>query len=181
MRNGEPDSGPADEDGTEDEFALEEPSYLDDVEGLELTGEEGGENAREGSSDPFFVSKQAAAVFKHKLLASYFPKFAGKAGSNESDQRLVYVDTHAGRGVYDDGTDGSPLLIARTAKDMREARRIDCLFVERGRSNFRRLDRVLNEQIGESIALNRPGIDGGTEATEGWSSASTEEVPRRTA
>lgn len=150
MRDGEPDDGPAD-DGAEDEFAPDEASYLDDVEGLELTGEAGGENAIEGSSDPFFVSKQAAAVFKHKLLSSYFPKFAGKAGSNETGQRLVYVDTHAGRGAYDDGTDGSPLLIARTSVGMREARRIDCLFIELGRSNYRRLSEMLEQEIGKTI------------------------------
>jgi three-Cys-motif partner protein len=124
---------------------------LDDVAGLELTGEEGGENAIGGSEDPFFVSRQAAAVFKHKLLASYFPKFAGKAGSTETDRRLAYVDTHAGRGVYDDGTPGSPLLIARTALGMKEQRRIDCLFVERSPRNYKHLNEVLTQELGNSV------------------------------
>ncbi len=35
---------------------------------------------------------------KHSLLKSYFPRFAGKVGSTETDKRLVYVDTHAGPG-----------------------------------------------------------------------------------
>ena len=35
----------------------------------------------------------------------------------EADKRLVYVDTHAGRGAYHDGTQGSPLLIAQNPKD----------------------------------------------------------------
>lgn len=126
-----------------------EPDELDQVEALELTGEEGGEHVEGGSDDPFFVSKQAA-VFKHKLLSTYFPKFAGKAGSTEADKRLVYVDTHAGRGVYDDGTDGSPLLIATSAAGM-VGRRTDCLFIERKRSNHQRLQQVLHDRIGPRL------------------------------
>ena len=60
-----------------------------------------------------FVSRQAAAVFKHRLIQVYFPKVAGKAGSTEVDRRLAYVDTHAGRGAYDDGTPGSPTTADR--------------------------------------------------------------------
>jgi hypothetical protein len=108
---------------------------------LDVSGEEGGEHTDGGSQDPFFVSKQAAAVFKHELLRLYFPKFAGKAGSTEADKRLAYVDTHAGRGSYDDGTEGSPLLIAKSAAGM-ASRVIDCLFVEKLKSNHDHLRSV---------------------------------------
>ncbi len=132
-------------EGEEDELDDEE---LDDD--LELSGEGAGEHVGGGSDDLFFVSKQAAAVFKHKLLSVYFPKFAGKAGSNEVDNRLVYVDTHAGRGAYDDGTAGSPLLIAQSAAGMAQ-RQIDCVFIEKNRSNHARLTQVLTDQVGTRV------------------------------
>jgi hypothetical protein len=117
---------------------------LDDEE---LSGDEAGESVAGGSDDPFFVSKQAAAVFKHKLLKVYFPKFAGKAGANEPDNRLVYVDTHAGRGAYNDDTPGSPLLIAQNAAGMSQ-RSIDCIFIEKNRANHARLTQVLTDASG---------------------------------
>lgn len=120
------------------------------AEDEEVSGEEAGELVEGGSDDPFFVSKQAAAVFKHKLLKVYFPKFAGKAGSNEPDNRLVYVDTHAGRGAYDDGTPGSPLLIAQNAAGMSQ-RDIDCIFIEKNRSNHAKLTEVLTASVGDSV------------------------------
>ncbi|TCC18679.1 three-Cys-motif partner protein TcmP [Kribbella sindirgiensis] len=116
----------------------------DALEDYALSDEAGGESVQ--TDDPFFVSKQAAAVFKHKLLKVYFPKFAGKAGSNEPDRRLVYVDTHAGRGSYDDGTPGSPLLIAQNVAGMTQ-RQIDCLFVEARRSNHQHLKALLEREM----------------------------------
>lgn len=119
-----------------------------ELEDYSLSGEAGDET-QTGSDDPFFVSKKAAAVFKHKLLQTYFPKFAGKAGSTEADRRLVYVDTHAGRGAYDDGTAGSPLLVAQDVAGMQRLRRIDCFFVEARKSNYEHLDDVLNQNMPE--------------------------------
>lgn len=89
------------------------------------------------------MSKKAAAVFKHKLLKTYFPKFAGKAGSAEADKRLAYINTHAGRGAYDDGTKGSPLPIAEDVAEMRRLRRIDCFFIEARKSNHDHLHQLL--------------------------------------
>jgi three-Cys-motif partner protein len=130
-----------------DQHEVEEDEYEDDSS---VSGEEAGELVAGGSSDPFFISKQAAAVFKHRLLNVYFPKFAGKAGSNEPDSRLVYVDTHAGRGAYDDGTPGSPLLIAQNAAGM-SRRDIDCIFIEKSRSNHAKLSEVLTEAVGDTV------------------------------
>ncbi|OZM70660.1 hypothetical protein CFN78_23510 [Amycolatopsis antarctica] len=117
-----------------------------ELEDYALSGEAGGEEGM-GSDDPFFVSKQASAVFKHKLLKTYFPKFVGKAGSTEADRRLAYVDTHAGRGAYDDGTAGSPLLVAQDVSEMQKLRRIDCFFVEARKSNHDHLRQLLTDNM----------------------------------
>ncbi|GAA1033648.1 MULTISPECIES: three-Cys-motif partner protein TcmP [Amycolatopsis] len=113
-----------------------------------LSGEAGGEEIV-GSADPFFVSKKAAAVFKHKLLKTYFPKFAGKTASTEADRRLAYVDTHAGRGSYEDGTSGSPLLVAQDVAGMQQLRRIDCYFIEARKSNYDHLHQILENAMPE--------------------------------
>ncbi|MGW6932928.1 three-Cys-motif partner protein TcmP [Lentzea sp. NPDC054927] len=135
-------------DGTNDDLTAEE------LADYQLGGETGGEIGTETGPgcDPFFVSKKSAAVFKHSLLKSYFPKFAGKAGSTEVDKRLVYVDTHAGPGEYEDGTPGSPLLIAKNVTGMLGAsgaahRDIACMFVEARRSHHQHLKAVLTQNM----------------------------------
>jgi three-Cys-motif partner protein len=128
----------------------DEPIDYDDDD-LKHSGEEGGEHVDGGSEAPFFVSKQAAAVFKHKLLRVYFPKFAGKVGAYEADKRIVYVDTHAGRGAYDDGTFGSPLLVATNAAGMTK-RRVDCVFIEKLPANHRHLRRMLAAHVGAEVS-----------------------------
>ncbi|WP_158854720.1 three-Cys-motif partner protein TcmP [Saccharothrix deserti] len=147
MNTDEHDSGTTEGDAEDDLTAEELADY-------QLGGETGGEIGNEAGpdSDRFFVSKKAAAVFKHSLLKSYFPRFAGKAGSTEVGKRLAYVDTHAGPGRYKDGTEGSPLLIAGNVAGMLAAsgaahRDIACMFVEARRSHHRHLERVLEERM----------------------------------
>jgi three-Cys-motif partner protein len=133
-----------------DEGIPEEGLTAEELIDYNLGGETGA--ADEAVGDPFFVSKKAAAVFKHSLLKSYFPKFAGKTASTEVDQRLVYIDTHAGPGMYEDKTLGSPLLIAGNVTGMLGAsgaahREIACMFVEARRSSHRRLEKALREHM----------------------------------
>lgn len=125
---------------------------VEELVDYELGGETGA--ADEAVGDPFFVSKKSAAVFKHALLKSYFPKFAGKTASTETSKRLVYVDTHAGPGLYEDGTPGSPLLIARNVSGMLGAsgaahRNIASVFVEARPDSHLRLEAVLRDNMPE--------------------------------
>src|SRR5262249_37437354 len=67
-------------------------------------------------------------------------------------KRLVYVDTHAGPGEYDDGTPGSPLLIAKNVTGMLGAsgaahRDIACMFVEARRGHHQHLEMVLKHNM----------------------------------
>ncbi|NGY61290.1 three-Cys-motif partner protein TcmP [Lentzea sp. NEAU-D13] len=148
MTDNERDDPRSAAEGTSSDLTAEE------LADYQLGGETGGEIGTESDTgrDPFFVSRKSAAVFKHSLLKSYFPKFAGKAGSTEADKRLVYIDTHAGPGEYEDGTPGSPLLIAKNVTGMLGAsgaahRDIACMFVEARRSHHEHLQTVLKQHM----------------------------------
>lgn len=80
---------------------------------------------------------------KHKLIKEYLNGWFPKLGSWSG--RILYVDTHAGRGKHKGGQEGSPLVALRTFIDHKCRDRIldRCevrfMFVERNESNAKRL------------------------------------------
>jgi three-Cys-motif partner protein len=63
----------------------------------------------------FFESKNPQAVLKHGLLTRYAHYFAGRAG-HATGGRIAFIDGYSGAGRYEDGSPGSPLLLASSAK-----------------------------------------------------------------
>ena len=49
---------------------------------------------------------------KHRLLRNYVEPFTAKVAKTTHDRRIFIVDGFAGQAKYDDGTKGSPLVIA---------------------------------------------------------------------
>ncbi|MFJ2095220.1 three-Cys-motif partner protein TcmP [Streptomyces sp. NPDC087901] len=117
---------------------------------LDLSGESLGEEGV-ASSSPFFVSKKAAAVLKHEILSRYVVPFASKVGTYAPDGRVVYLDSYAGPGRYEDGTAGSPALILEAAARVAGFRQLDCYFVERGRKSYRSLSQLVAEAQGQGL------------------------------
>lgn len=115
----------------------------------ELTGEEIGETTQK--TDPFFVSKRAAAVLKHGILNSYVVPWASKVGSTASGNAVAVLDGYAGPGTYEDGTEGSPALLIRSAQSVARYRTVQLHFVEKARRHSRRL-KVFLEQ--EAVGLD---------------------------
>ncbi len=101
--------------------------------------------------EPFFFNKKAAAVLKHGILTRYLPPFISKVGSVSADHAVVVLDGYAGPGRYDDGTDGSPALLARSAGSVSSFRKVDCHFVEQKRTSYRKLKAFLESD--EAAAL----------------------------
>lgn len=89
--------------------------------------------------DPFFISKNAAAVLKHGILSRYIVPFASKVGSTSEGKRVVVLDGYAGPGRYADGTEGSPALLARSATSVAAFRKLECHFVEQKFKSFNAL------------------------------------------
>lgn len=112
------------------------------------------------ASDPFFVSKSAAAVLKHGILTRYLPPFISKVGSTSAGNRVALLDGYAGPGRYGDNTPGSPALLAETAKAARGYRRVECHFVEQKHAHYRRLGEFL---VGEGSDLAAKAYYGSVE------------------
>lgn len=59
-------------------------------------------------NNDFFVEKKAWSVVKDELLGCYFMPYVSKI--LHTGRPLVYVDCFAGKGKFDDGNPGSPLI-----------------------------------------------------------------------
>ena len=89
---------------------------------------------------------------KHRLIKCYldgwFPKLATWAG------RVLYVDTHAGRGRYSSGAAGSPLVALNALlghsyrEQLLKKSEVRFVFIERDPDNLKQL-RVELQKIGD--------------------------------
>lgn len=98
----------------------------------------------------FFKKRKAPAAFKHAILSRYPIVFAGKLGSTSVGNRVVFLDGYAGRGRYEDGEPGSPLLLARSGDHLKHNRQVQGFFVERDPDNAAALKAAL-EQSGTAM------------------------------
>lgn len=94
----------------------------------------------------FFESPQAAAIYKHKLIRSYIPAWAGKVGSTSQDKRVIVYDAYSGPGRYADNEPGSPELLVDTAVAMAELRSVHSVFSEKDKHYCERLSAMLKEK-----------------------------------
>ncbi|MEX0832681.1 MAG: three-Cys-motif partner protein TcmP [Actinomycetota bacterium] len=91
----------------------------------------------------FFSERRPAAVLKHGILRRYLRVFASKTGSTSAGNRVAFLDGYSGPGEYEDGTPGSPMLAAETARILANVRNLEGYYVERDRDTFDHLCRVL--------------------------------------
>lgn len=94
----------------------------------------------------FFEAPQAAAVYKHKLLKSYIPAWAGKVGSTSNGKRVVVYDAYSGPGRYADNQPGSPEHLVDTAVAMAQLRSVKSIFSEKDKRYCDRLTAMLVEK-----------------------------------
>lgn len=98
------------------------------------------------SNEDFFLAPQAAAIYKHKLLKSYIPAWAGKVGSTSQGGRVVVYDAYSGPGRYTDQQPGSPELLVDTAEAMAKLRSVYTIFSEKDAGYCDRLEQLLSEK-----------------------------------
>lgn len=97
------------------------------------------------ASSDFFGQRSAQAVLKHGVLMRYARYFAGRAGS-ATQGRVAFIDGYAGEGRYQDGSPGSPLLLASQAtRAQMFGRDVKLAFVERDADRRHRLRESLAE------------------------------------
>lgn len=63
----------------------------------------------------FFENLKVWSKRKHRLLGKYLPPFSAKVASTTINREVYCVDGFAGAAKYDDGSEGSPVLMARFA------------------------------------------------------------------
>jgi three-Cys-motif partner protein len=61
----------------------------------------------------FFSRQTEASRIKAEIISKYFPGWANVIRSRAT--KMAYIDLYAGRGVYDDGAESTPLLVLRHA------------------------------------------------------------------
>jgi three-Cys-motif partner protein len=98
------------------------------------------------SNQDFFLSPQAAAIYKHKVLKSYIPAWAGKVGSTSQGRRVVVYDAYSGPGRYTDAQPGSPELLVDTAEAMAKLRSVHTIFSDKEADYCDRLEQLLAEK-----------------------------------
>jgi three-Cys-motif partner protein len=108
--------------------------------------------------DQFFNSAQSWSKRKHRLLGKYLVPFSSKVGSLSPE--IYCIDGFAGRGRYDDGYEGSPLVMARIADDCANWTNpvtLRLLNVESNRKNFASLSKVTQPWVTRGVVQNEKG------------------------
>jgi three-Cys-motif partner protein len=105
----------------------------------------------------FHTAPRPWAAIKHGLL-QYVELFLGKLG--RPGKKVYHVDGFAGSGRLEDGSEGSPLKVARIAQNPRQTSRRDmlkCINCEKEPEVFARLEAATEEFVHAGIVQNLQG------------------------
>lgn len=98
----------------------------------------------------FFKEKREHSEWKDKVLGKYLSPYINKVKEIRGSLRnervpILIVDGFAGRGLYEDGNDGSPAIISRIAEEKVHKYKIiiKCIFFEEIQDNFQALSDFL--------------------------------------
>jgi three-Cys-motif partner protein len=91
----------------------------------------------------FFQEQKDWSKRKLEIIESYLASFTKILGSSTTESCVFYVDGFAGKGIYEDGAKGSPLLAIDLAKKYRDGQKkyqLNCINVEADEDNFANLE-----------------------------------------
>ncbi len=92
----------------------------------------------------FFQSKKPWSPYKDMILAYYLKPYLSKVCS--LGKPVVVVDCFAGPGRFEDGTDGSPLIISKAVRQIADkGKAVSALFIEEKRKYFHRLQESVKD------------------------------------
>jgi three-Cys-motif partner protein len=108
--------------------------------------------------DNFFASPKLWSKRKHRLLGKYLIPFSAKLGSRAS---LIYcIDGFAGAAKYEDGSPGSPLMMAHLSDKCAASSKpvkLRLINVEKDRENFRALKYITQNWETKGVVTNLKG------------------------
>lgn len=112
------------------------------------------------STDKFFRNRKIWSERKHRLLRNYLEPFTAKVAKTTRDRLVYIIDGFAGQAKYDDGSDGSPLLIARfsdVATGWQNPATIRLVNIEPDEVTFSMLDAATHEWKRKGVVSNIKG------------------------
>ena len=71
------------------------------------------------TADSFFERPRSWSLIKYKILKNYLLEYFPKVNQKYRSPAIV-ADLFAGKGKFDDGSDGSPMIIANLARVYRQ-------------------------------------------------------------
>ena len=106
------------------------------------------------SNRDFYAEKKEWSIHKDNILKNYLTQYFPKV-IQYSRGLVVVVDCFAGKGKFDDGSEGSPLIIARLAKEYKERFCVNnlCIFSDIKGIYCRELEENLKKYIEDGIAI----------------------------
>jgi three-Cys-motif partner protein len=117
------------------------------------------------SDNKFFNNLKPWSKRKHRLLSKYLPPFSAKVAHVTPNREIYCVDCFAGAAKYDDGHEGSPLLMAHvadTAAKWNNPVRLKLVNIEPNTENYDSLKKHTEPWEKQSIVRNIKGEFGRT-------------------
>lgn len=95
------------------------------------------------NTDDFFEGKRPWSIIKDEVLASYMPIYLAKVKFLQ--RPILIVDGFAGPGIFDDGTEGSPIIICRSADAFLKGG-YQAVFINKNKEHHQKLTHVLEKE-----------------------------------
>jgi three-Cys-motif partner protein len=111
-------------------------------------------------NEKFFENLKIWSERKHRLLRKYLEPFIAKVASITQNRQIYCVDGFAGAAKYDDGKEGSPLLIAKFSDvclNWRTPTYLKLINVEPDLETFNSLDLATQEWKQRGVVTNVNG------------------------
>jgi three-Cys-motif partner protein len=97
----------------------------------------------QNKEEDYFHEQKNWSKRKLSIITSYLASFTKILGSNAPQSNIYYIDGFAGRGIYEDKSEGSPVLAAKLAEKYyveEKKYQIKCINVESDSENFKNLE-----------------------------------------
>lgn len=97
----------------------------------------------------FFTGKRSWSAIKDRVLGSYMPPYLSKV--KQLGRPILLVDCFAGRGKFDDGKPGSPLIMCQMVEKYAQGLG-RCVFVNSVKGDHKALEKTLDAFIQKKVA-----------------------------
>jgi three-Cys-motif partner protein len=121
---------------------------------------------RQKSNEPgFFSAQRTASAVKTKIVVDYFPAWARIMKSKSRSGKIGYLDFFSGPGLFDDGTESTPVQIMRAIISDEQLRKMTLsIFEDKDPEAAHSLSKALSNLKGFNELGHAPNISHGESA-----------------